>query len=86
MTVGMHVTMVMSVAVGVGRGHGKTLYYNITSVHRLVCNCQHCSSARPPRKMIDRTCCFARRSPVLAPLRHARMRAVSSLTGARGMP
>jgi hypothetical protein len=63
MTVGMGVTMVMSVAVavGVGRGHGKALYYNITSVHRLVCNCQqHYSSA--PRKVIERSCCFARPS------------------------
>jgi len=45
MTVTMGVPMVVSVAVGRGWNHRKMLYYNITSVHRLVRNCQRYSPA-----------------------------------------
>jgi hypothetical protein len=35
MTVGVDVPMVMSVGMGIERGHQMMLYYNITGVHRL---------------------------------------------------
>jgi hypothetical protein len=34
MAVGMHVAMVMGVAVEIGRNHQKVLYYNITAVYK----------------------------------------------------
>ncbi len=59
MTVTMGVPMVVSVAVGRGWNHRKMLYYNITSVHRLVRNCQRYSPAPAKGDLMNMLFCLA---------------------------